>query len=68
LISCGIHVVGAGIQIFPPGPVVFERDELVEVGTAVDDPLVVHPYPTGAQLQVFKVSGGTLEPARQLDT
>jgi len=33
-------VVGAGGQVLLPGPLVLERHQLVDVGAAVDDPLV----------------------------
>ena len=33
-------VIGAGGQILVPGPLVLERHQLVDVGAAVDDPLV----------------------------
>ena len=33
-------VVGAGGQVFFPGPLVLERDQLVDVGLAVDDAFV----------------------------
>ncbi len=38
-------VIGAGRQVLFPGPFVFERDELIDVGAAVDDPLVGHVDP-----------------------
>ena len=33
-------VVGTGREVFVPGPFVLERHQLVDVGTAVDDPFV----------------------------
>jgi hypothetical protein len=50
-------VVGAGVQILLPGPVVLEGDELIEVGMAVDDALVVDADATGADFQVFQPGG-----------
>jgi len=41
-------VVGAGGEVLVPGPAVLERHELVDVGRAVDDALVLHADATEA--------------------
>ncbi len=47
-------VIRAGGEVFIPGPFVFERDELVDIDTAVDDALVfgAHPRSGGRALAV----------------
>jgi hypothetical protein len=35
-------VVGAGVQVLLPGPLVLDRNQLVQVGAAIDDLLLVH--------------------------
>jgi hypothetical protein len=43
LISCGIQWLAQEARYFLPGPLVLERDKLVDVGLAVDDALVFEP-------------------------
>jgi hypothetical protein len=47
-------VVRAAVQVLLPGPLVLEGHELVEVGAAVDDLLVVDADALGAHFEVFE--------------
>jgi hypothetical protein len=50
-------VVGAGVEILLPGPVVFEGHQLIEIGAAVDDALVVDMHPARAHGERFQAGG-----------
>ncbi len=59
--NIGIHidflwhpVIGAAIQVFLPGPFVFERYELIEIGPAVDHLLVINTDPLSAEFYFFE--------------
>ncbi len=47
-------VVGAAVDVLLPGPVVFERHQLVEVGAAVDHRFLVYRDPRCAHFQFFQ--------------
>ncbi len=55
--SCGIQWFAQPSRYFCQGPVVFERDELVEVGAAVDHALFVNGYTGGGAFEFSQAFG-----------
>lgn len=43
-------MIGAGVQVFFPRPIVFEGDQLIEVSLAVDDLFIIDANPGGVAL------------------
>ena len=47
-------MIGTAVQVFLPGPVVFEWNQLVKVSATVDHALIVNRYPIGCAFQFFQ--------------
>ncbi|MNQ71701.1 hypothetical protein D3C85_863820 [compost metagenome] len=50
-------MVGAAVEVLLPGPVVLERDELVEVGAAVDHALLIDRNAGGGTFEFGQAFG-----------